>query len=142
MERIKTFVDNETIIDAATLNAMQDNAQGNLGYIPFDKSKVKTGYQNGDTLSADEVFSTSAMPIYLGKQHYESTDNRVNTIDEEADNDSYPTALAVYNQIIKMEQVAKRVNVINESSDDAHYPTAKAVYDLFNSIVNGDEVSY
>ena len=82
------------------------------------------------------------MPIYLGKQHYESTDNRVNTIDEEADNDSYPTALAVYNQIIKMEQVAKRVNVINESSDDAHYPTAKAVYDLFNSIVNGDEVSY
>lgn len=110
MDRIKTFVDNETIIDAATLNAMQDNAQENLGYTPFDKSKVKTGYQNGETLSADEVFSTSAMPIYLGKQHFESTDNRVKTIDDEADNSSYPTALAVWK--------------------------------LFNSITNGDEVSY
>ena len=91
-------------------NVTQANVLAAIGYTPFDKSKVKTGYQNGDILSADEVFSTSALPIYLGKQHYESTDNRVKTIDDEADNDSYPTALAVWK--------------------------------LFNSITNGDEVSY
>ena len=89
-------------------NVTQANVLAAIGYTPFDKSKIKTEYQYGDILPADEVFSTSAMPIYLGKQHYESTDNRVNTIDEEADNASYPTALAVwklFNSIVNGDEV-------------------------------------
>ncbi len=40
------------------------------------------------------------------------------------------------------EATANRVTSITSSSTDTTYPTAKAVYTLFNSIVDGNEVSY
>lgn len=35
-----------------------------------------------------------------------------------------------------------KVTTISSSSTNTEYPSAKAVYDLFNSIIDGDEVSY
>lgn len=35
-----------------------------------------------------------------------------------------------------------KVTTISSSSTNTQYPSAKAVYDLFNSIIDGDEVSY
>ena len=35
-----------------------------------------------------------------------------------------------------------KVVSVSASSTNTEYPSAKAVYDLFNSITDGDEVSY
>lgn len=40
------------------------------------------------------------------------------------------------------EKTANKVTSITSSSTDTQYPSAKAVYTLFNSITNGNEVSY
>ncbi len=40
------------------------------------------------------------------------------------------------------EQNTNKTTTISSSSTNAQYPSAKAVYDLFNSIIDGDEVSY
>ena len=45
-------------------------------------------------------------------------------------------------KIENCEQLSNKVTSINSSSTDNEYPSAKAVYDLFNSITDGDEVSY
>ena len=40
------------------------------------------------------------------------------------------------------ERSGNKVTTITASSTDTQYPTAKAVYTLFNSVINGNEVSY
>lgn len=47
-----------------------------------------------------------------------------------------------HQDITGKEDKANKVTTINGSSTDTQYPSAKAVYTLFNSIVDGDEVSY
>lgn len=42
----------------------------------------------------------------------------------------------------RKENSDNKIQTISGSSDETQYPSAKAVYDLFNSIVNGEEVSY
>lgn len=41
-----------------------------------------------------------------------------------------------------LENVNNKVTSISNASTNTQYPSAKAVYDLFNSIIDGDEVSY
>lgn len=41
-----------------------------------------------------------------------------------------------------LETSDNKVTTISSSSTNTEYPSAKAVYDLFNSIIDGDEVSY
>lgn len=41
-----------------------------------------------------------------------------------------------------LETANNKVTTISSSSTNTEYPSAKAVYDLFNSIIDGDEVSY
>ena len=45
-------------------------------------------------------------------------------------------------KIDECEKLSNKVATITSSSTNAQYPSAKAVYDLFNSITDGDEVSY
>lgn len=45
-------------------------------------------------------------------------------------------------KIDKCEVLDNKVTLITSGSTDSEYPSAKAVYDLFNSITDGDEVSY
>lgn len=41
-----------------------------------------------------------------------------------------------------LETANNKVTAISNASTNTQYPSAKAVYDLFNSIIDGDEVSY
>lgn len=43
---------------------------------------------------------------------------------------------------VAYESTSNKTTAVTTESTDDQYPTAKAVYDLFNSIVNADEVSY
>jgi len=45
-------------------------------------------------------------------------------------------------QINNKENSSNKVSSISSTSTNDQYPSAKAVYDLFNSIINGDEVGY
>ena len=40
------------------------------------------------------------------------------------------------------EHTANKITTITSSSTDTEYPSAKSVWTLFNSIQNGNEVSY
>ena len=48
----------------------------------------------------------------------------------------------VQGELADYEAVSNKSTSISASSTDSQYPSAKAVYDLFNSITDGDEVSY
>ena len=52
------------------------------------------------------------------------------------------TALQAHQDISGKEDKTNKVTSISASSTDTQYPSAKAVWNLFNSIVNGDEVNY
>ncbi len=60
----------------------------------------------------------------------------------DADSENPVQNRAVYAAMALKEDAANRVDQITESSTDSQYPTAKAVWDLFNSIINGDEVGF
>lgn len=40
------------------------------------------------------------------------------------------------------ENTSNKVTSVTSSSTNTQYPSAKAVYELFNTIIDGDEVSY
>lgn len=52
------------------------------------------------------------------------------------------TVITSHQDMSGKENTSNKVTLITSSSTDVQYPSAKAVYDLFNSIVDGDEVSY
>ena len=70
---------------------------------------------------------------------FESISNKTVIIDENANNITYPTTLAVKNYMSNIDGYEKTENkdtVISNASDDNHYPTSKAVYDNVNNTVN------
>lgn len=44
--------------------------------------------------------------------------------------------------ISEKENTSNKVTSITSSSTNTQYPSAKAVYELFNNIIDGDEVNY
>ena len=66
----------------------------------LDKSSVKTSYNHGDSIGDNEVFSTKGTVMYVTKQRFETTDYKVTSIDDESDNEDYPSAKAVYDLVI------------------------------------------
>ena len=52
------------------------------------------------------------------------------------------TVITSHQDISGKENTSNKVTSISSSSTNTQYPSALAVYNLFNSIVNGDEVSY
>lgn len=70
---------------------------------------------------------------------FESVSNKVTVIDENSNNITYPTTLAVKNYMSNIDGYEKTDNkdtVISNASDDNHYPTSKAVYENVNNTVN------
>lgn len=101
------------------------------------------------------IVGTKFATIETDLSKKETAANRVTTIDENSDDEHYPTAKAVYDAIseiepgtggggdsgdidvTKLEKIENRVNFINAGSDNEHYPTAKAVYDAITGIDPG-----
>ena len=52
------------------------------------------------------------------------------------------TSGGVYTALSAKEASSNKVTSLSAASTDTQYPSAKAVYDLFNSITDGNEVSY
>lgn len=52
------------------------------------------------------------------------------------------TAIQSHQDITGKEDKTNKVTTISSSSTNTEYPSALAVYNLFNSIVNGNEVRY
>lgn len=52
------------------------------------------------------------------------------------------TAIQEHQDITGKEDKSNKVTSITSSSTNTEYPSALAVYNLFNSIVNGNEVEY
>lgn len=70
---------------------------------------------------------------------FENTQNKVTEINENANNITYPTTLAVKKYMANIDGYEKTENkdvVISNASDDNHYPSSKAVYENVNNTVN------
>ena len=52
------------------------------------------------------------------------------------------TSGGIYNALLTKEAASNKSTSLSASSTDAQYPSAKAVWDLFNSITDGNSVSY
>lgn len=75
----------------------------------------------------------------LEEVSFESVSNKATIIDENSNNVTYPTTLAVKNYMSNIDGYEKIENkdlVISNASDDSHYPTSKAVYENVNNTVN------
>lgn len=151
MDRLKTFIDGETVIDAETLNGIQDKAESVDNKIfEFDV----------DTMSEEDLLNK--YPNIAGMADY--VDLTVNKATSEISADFVPQHAIheEYNsgwdqrtgqilsqpgtvKYISAQGFQKKSNLITVLSDvvtDDQYPSAKAVWELFNSIANGDEVEY
>jgi len=99
--------------------------------------------QNGDydaTMIPYESGSQSSVKgVLLTK---EDASNKVTTLTVASTHDQYPSAKCTFNYLVGKQEKAYLVTSISASSDDTHYPSAKAVYDLFNSMINAEEVGY
>lgn len=100
-------------------------------FIPYEGSTSTFTFSTGMLVSIIKQTSVSYIQIFYSKnntiQYLEITDESVFRRDA---------------KLIDMESKANMTTIIDENSDDEHYPSAKAVWDLFNSIVNADEVEY
>ncbi len=125
--KINLSIDNSTYILTATLLDKNNNIISTSDGIdlPLESMVVGASYDNTTknitlTLQNGQTTSFSVADLVSGL---------VSTNDMN-------TALA------NKEDIGNKTTTITNISTDTQYPSAKAVYDLFNSIVNGDEVSY
>ena len=66
----------------------------------------------------------------------ENSDNKVTSLLSTATDYEYPSAKAVYDQLVLKEVTANKTTSLSSSSTDIQYPSAKAVYDEINSKIS------
>ncbi len=102
----------------------------------LDKSSVKTTYNHGDSTGDNEVFSTRGTVMYVTKQRFETADYKVTTIDDESDNEDYPSAKAVYDFVSEREKTSNKVTAFDPDTiyGNDKYPSFPAMQGYIASL--------
>ena len=63
--------------------------------------------------------------MYIVKQRFEATDNKVTSIDDESDNEDYPSAKAVYDFVSEREKTENKVTAFDPDTvyGNTRYPS-------------------
>lgn len=102
----------------------------------LDKSSVKTSFNHGDSIGDNEVFSTRGTVMYVTKQRFETTDYKVTSIDDESDNEDYPSAKAVYDLVSEREKTSNKVTAFDPDTiyGNDKYPSFPAMQGYIASL--------
>ena len=115
-------------------------------------SNVDVGFRSTSTT---ETTYNSMKDVYFDFWDLKTFENGLPSADLRGDTAksvvSFPFMRAIYEDKLftnidgrwfSKENTSNKITTISDLSTNEQYPSAKAVYDLFNSIVNGNEVAY
>ena len=147
--------------DEAFTTALETNGYVQVGYYKLSALETQkvdltnyvtnTDYANTSKAGVIKSSSTYATNVSSGVLqsatkayvNYTSSDNNMfiskGTLENVLTGKGFITS---HQDISGKEDKSNKVTSISANSTDTQYPSAKAVYDLFNSIIDGDEVSY
>ena len=128
LNKVSVITGNESAADRAekypNVGAVADYVSTGLAG-KFDKSSVKKSFNHGDNIGDAEVFSTRGTAMYIVKQRFEMTENKVTSIDDESDNEDYPSAKAVYDFVSGREKTENKVTAFDPDTvyGNTRYPS-------------------
>lgn len=147
--------------DSDFTNALATNGYVQVGYYKLSALETQkvdltnyvtnTDYANSSKAGVIKSSSTYATNVSSGVlqsstktyENYTSGNNNMfiskGTLENVLTGKGFITS---HQDITGKEDKSNKVTSISANSTDTQYPSAKAVYDLFNSIIDGDEVSY
>ena len=119
-----------------TLQAELDNFEKAISY----NTQTNISQENNDLpfiISASAFKDTtkgniSALTVENKTQEYIS--NKTTSVDSNSTDIEYPSAKAVYTNLLLKEDKSNKVTEISSSSTDTQYPSAKCVYDIIGDI--------
>lgn len=137
------------IIYVDMLNAqiyIKSTSTGNTGWLSINTNVINPANSDlsnltptGENRFANRSLSNLSADGSALMNRKEDVNNKVTTIVSSSTNTQYPSAKAVYSQLVLKENVSNKVAAITSSSTDTQYPSAKAVYTLVSSDVAGKE---